>query len=140
MKFSVCSGGHSPNLGWFSVNDTGIVINLQRINQLIISPDSLVISLGPGLQWGAVYNALDPCGVSVIGGRIPQVAFAGLILGGSSSLENRSYRMLIRTFSRWILPFSGECGLAAENAKNFEVLVSQQSEVLRIDSHGRLSS
>lgn len=86
-KFSVRSGGHSPNPGWSSVNDAGILIDLQKMNQLTVSSDKSVVSLGPGLRWGAVYDALDPYGVSVIGGRIPNVGVGGLILGGSCSLE-----------------------------------------------------
>lgn len=46
------------------------------------------MSLGPGLRWGDVYNALDSYGVSLIGGRIPQVGVGGLILGGLSPLFN----------------------------------------------------
>ena len=89
-KFSVRSGGHSPNPGWSNVDSTGILIDLQNINQLTVSFDKSFISLGPGLRWGEVYDALDPVGVSVIGGRIPHVGVAGLILGGLSSLENYS--------------------------------------------------
>lgn len=106
-KFSVRGGGHSPNPGWSSINDTGILIDLQKMNRLTLSSDSAVVSLGPGLRWGDVYNALDTYGVSVIGGRIPHVGVAGLILGGA------------------FFHFSGEYGLAADNVKNFEVPVLQ---------------
>ena len=57
------------------------------MNQFTVSSDNSIVSLGPGLRWGDVYNALDPYGLSVIGGRIPHVGVAGLILGGLSSLE-----------------------------------------------------
>ena len=76
------------------------------MNQFTVSSDKSVVSLGPGLRWGDVYNALDPYGLSVIGGRIPHVGVGGLILGGSSSLE----KVIIRhradeDLCRWILPF-----------------------------------
>ena len=122
-KFSIRSGGHSPNPGWSSINDTGILIDLQRMNRFSISSDNSVVSLGPGLRWGDVYDALDPYGVSVIGGRIPHVGVAGLILGGSDSLKKISYRLLIRIFLGGFFHFSGEYGLAADNVKNFEVPV-----------------
>ncbi|KAL8733402.1 MAG: hypothetical protein Q9181_003610 [Wetmoreana brouardii] len=105
-KFSVRSGGHSPNPGWSSVGEEGILIDLRRINQFSINSDKSVVSLGPGLRWGDVYNALDSYGVSVVGGRIPQVGVGGLILGGG------------------FFHFSGEYGLAADNAKNFEVVLA----------------
>lgn len=76
------------------------------MKQFTVSSDESVVSLGPGLRWGDVYNALDPYGVSVIGGRIPHVGVAGLILGGFSSLDSSvvSHRANWDLF-RWILPF-----------------------------------
>jgi len=59
--------------------------------------------------------------VSVIGGQIPHVGVAGVILGGLSSLQNASYRMLINIGGYF--HFSGQYGLAADNAKNFEVRI-----------------
>ena len=47
-----------------------------------MSAENKIASLGPGGRWGDVIAALDPHGVSVIGGRIPQVGVAGVILGG----------------------------------------------------------
>lgn len=85
VKFAVRSGGHSPNPGWSSINNPGLLIDLQRFNQVTINSDRSVASLGPGGRWGDVYAALDPYGVSVIGGRIPHVGVGGLILGGLSS-------------------------------------------------------
>ena len=137
-KFSVRSGGHSPNPGWSNIDSTGILIDLQNINQLAVSSNKSFISLGPGLRWGEVYDALDPVGVSVIGGRIPHVGVAGLILGGLSSLENFSDRVLMRIPPGGLFHFSGKYGLAADNVKNFEVLASQQWRLLLTDSHSRL--
>ena len=82
VKFAVRSGGHSPNPGWSSINNPGLLIDLQRFNQVTVNSDRSVASLGPGGRWGDVYAALDPYGVSVIGGRIPHVGVGGLILGG----------------------------------------------------------
>ena len=85
VKFAVRSGGHSPNPGWSSINNPGLLIDLQRFNEVTVNSDRSVASLGPGGRWGDVYAALDPYGVSVIGGRIPHVGVGGLILGGLSS-------------------------------------------------------
>jgi FAD/FMN-containing dehydrogenase len=81
-QFAVRSGGHSPNPGFSSVQESGLLIDLKKLNQVSVSEDKKVASLGPGGRWGDVYEALDPYGVSVIGGRIPQVGVAGAILGG----------------------------------------------------------
>ncbi|KAF2688556.1 FAD linked oxidase-like protein [Lentithecium fluviatile CBS 122367] len=106
IQFAVRSGGHSPNPGWSSIDEPGILIDLQKLDQVSLSADKKVASLGPGGRWGKVYEALDPHGLSVIGGRIPQVGVAGVILGGG------------------FFHFSGEHGLAADNVKNFEVVLA----------------
>ena len=86
VKFAVRSGGHSPNPGWSSVDQPGILIDLQKLNQIEVSADRKIASLGPGGRWGDVFTALDPYGISVIGGRIPHVGVGGLILGGMKTL------------------------------------------------------
>ncbi len=83
-KFAVRSGGHSPNPGWSSIENPGVLVDLQKLNQVTVSADHKIASLGPGGRWGDVFAALDPYGVSVIGGRIPHVGVGGLILGGSA--------------------------------------------------------
>ena len=109
------------------------------MDQLSVSSDKSVVSLGPGLRWGAVYDALDPYGVSVIGGRIPHVGVAGLILGGSKSRKSSTSIVLTQIHPGGFFHFSGEYGLAADNAKNFEVLVPQQPKFLHINGQDRLS-
>ncbi|MCJ1405575.1 hypothetical protein MMC11_008803 [Xylographa trunciseda] len=106
VKFSIRSGGHSPNPGWSSIGQQGILIDMQKLNQITLSSDHTVASLGPGGRWGDVYQALDPYGLSVIGGRIPHVGVGGLILGGG------------------YFHFSAKYGLAADNVKNFEIVLA----------------
>ncbi|EAT87581.1 hypothetical protein SNOG_05190 [Parastagonospora nodorum SN15] len=102
LKFAVRSGGHSPNPGWSSIGEAGILIDLQKLNAISLSADKKFATIGPGKRWGEVYEALDPHELSVVGGRIPQVGVGGLILGGG------------------FFHFSGKYGLAADNVKNFE--------------------
>lgn len=83
IKFAVRSGGHSPNPGWSTLNEPGILIDLQKLSDITVSDDKKIASVGPGARWINVYEALDPYGVSVIGGRIPGVGVGGLILGGN---------------------------------------------------------
>jgi FAD/FMN-containing dehydrogenase len=84
--FAVRSGGHSPNPDFSSIGSNGVLISTSNLNAITVSPDNSVASIGPGQRWGAVYEALDPYGVSVVGGRIPEVGVAGLILGGNSKI------------------------------------------------------
>ena len=103
IKFAVRSGGHSPNPGWASVDNQGILIDLQRLRTISLSPDRSYASIGPGLRWGEVYSTLDADRAVVVGGRLPSVGVGGLILGGG-------YFHLSNLF-----------GLSADNVKNFEV-------------------
>jgi FAD/FMN-containing dehydrogenase len=82
-KFAIRSGGHSPNPGFSSVGQAGILLDLQRLNQVTLSKDKTFASLGPGGRWGNAIAALDAQGATVIGGRIPDVGIGGLILGGN---------------------------------------------------------
>lgn len=58
------------------------MIDLHQMNKISIDSGHNVASVGPGARWGHVYAFLDQYGVTVIGGRIPQVGVGGLILGG----------------------------------------------------------
>lgn len=82
VKFAVRSGGHSPNPGWSSIGDEGILLDMHTMNQVNLSSDGTVASVGPGARWGEVIASLDPQRTSVIGGRLPHVGVGGLILGG----------------------------------------------------------
>jgi FAD/FMN-containing dehydrogenase len=108
-RFSVRSGGHSPNPGHSTLNTPGILIDLHRLNQISISNDRKIATLGPGARWGDVYAALDPYDVSVLGARIPHVGVGGTLLGGG------------------FFHFSGQFGMAADNIQNFEVVVADGS-------------
>lgn len=52
------------------------------MNQISLSDDKKVASLGPGGHWGEVITALDSQGATVIGGRAPTIGVSGVILGG----------------------------------------------------------
>jgi FAD/FMN-containing dehydrogenase len=105
IPFAVRSGGHSPNPGWAGV-ESGILIDLSRMNSISISEDTKTFAVGPGARWGQVYEYLDPYNVTAVGGRVAQVGVGGLLLGGG--------------ISYW----TGEFGLATDNVANFEVSAS----------------
>ncbi|KAK4114716.1 FAD linked oxidase-like protein [Canariomyces notabilis] len=111
VKFSVRSGGHSPNPGWSSVAAPGILIDLQRLNHINVSSDATTVTVGAGQKWGNVIEALDAHKVTVIGARSPGVGVGGLILGGG------------------YFHFSPEFGLACDDVKTFEVVLANGSVV-----------
>lgn len=86
VTFAVRSGGHSPNPGWSSVGENGILIDMARLNTISLSDDRSYASVGPGARWLNVYQHLDAEKAVVPGARVPQVGVGGFILGGMLSL------------------------------------------------------
>ncbi|GAP85194.1 putative fad linked oxidase-like protein [Rosellinia necatrix] len=121
VKFSVRSGGHSPNPGWSSINHQGILLDLGLLNSISLSSDSSFASVGPGARWNDVYQTLGEQEAVVVGGRVPSVGVGGLILGGGFFF------------------FSNQFGLAADNVRNFEVVLSDGTIVnANVTSHSDL--
>lgn len=89
-KFSIRGGGHLQLPG-FTSNDGGVVINMSKFKDITVSEDRTTCVFGPGLQWLELYQALDPYGLAVTGGRIATVGVTGLLLGGGLSFQNNQH-------------------------------------------------
>lgn len=63
-------------------------------------------SIQPGGRWGTVFQALEPYGIGVAGGRQTTVGVAGFLLGGGNSWFNNAY------------------GWGCDTVKNFEVVLA----------------
>lgn len=85
VHFAVTSGGCMPNSGAANI-EGGVTINLQKLNQIELKENHSVVSVGPGARWGEVFEALDPLGLSTMGGRVANVGVGGLTLGGKSAI------------------------------------------------------
>jgi FAD/FMN-containing dehydrogenase len=66
--FAVLSGGHTSWPGASNIAG-GVVLDLRALNSVEISADKSIVSVGVGAPWDAVYEKLDPLGLSVNGGR-----------------------------------------------------------------------
>ena len=64
----VKSGGHAYNLGQSSTS--GVEISMSKFTDVIQDTEQGTVTLGVGLTWGEAYQALEPLGVMVAGGRI----------------------------------------------------------------------
>jgi FAD/FMN-containing dehydrogenase len=82
VLFAIRSGGHSPNPGWASIGEPGMLLDLSRLDAINVSADASVVSVGPGQRWGGVVEALDPYNVTVVSGRLTSLGVGGLLLGG----------------------------------------------------------
>jgi FAD/FMN-containing dehydrogenase len=82
-KFAVRSGGHNPNAGFASVDQSGVLIDLQDLKTLAMQNDEQeVVMIGTGVRWGQVYEYLENRGLGIVGGRDAHIGVRGLLLGG----------------------------------------------------------
>lgn len=79
--FALKSGGHAAFAGASNIED-GITVNLVNFNEVTLSKDKKIASVGSGNVWGPVYEGLEPHGLTVVGGRLYGVGVGGLTLGG----------------------------------------------------------
>ncbi|KAI6097199.1 FAD-binding domain-containing protein [Pisolithus sp. B1] len=103
IPFAVKGGGHTLNPGFSST--TGIQIAMSRFSEIVYDPKLRVVTVGAGVIWDDVYAALEPHGVTVIGGRVSGIGVAGFTLGGGYSWLTNQY------------------GLAVDNVESFELVL-----------------
>ena len=82
-QFAIRSGGHTPWPGASNIQN-GVTIDLRAMKSVTLSKDRTVAAVGPGATWAEVYQALDPLGVAVGGGRAAGVGVGGLTTGGGN--------------------------------------------------------
>lgn len=82
VKFAIRSGGHTPNPNHSNV-EAGINIDLRSLNAIQdVEGKENILQVGPGAQWGAVYEHLEKVGRSAVGSRESSVAVGGFVTGG----------------------------------------------------------
>ncbi|KAL8987686.1 MAG: hypothetical protein Q9177_003133 [Variospora cf. flavescens] len=106
--FAIRSGGHSPIPGAANTN-SGIVIDLRLLNQIVPSRDGLSVVIGSGARWLDVSSALDSKSLAVVGGRNSAVGVGGLTLGGGISF------------------FSPRLGFVCNNILSYEIVLAEGS-------------
>ncbi|KAK3994292.1 bifunctional solanapyrone synthase [Cladorrhinum sp. PSN332] len=99
--FAVYSGGHASNPGFSST--PGIHIDLERLNQIVLSADKTTVELGFGVAWKDVYQELVPQGLNVVGGRVIGPGVGGFTLGGGFSWKTNQYGLTVDTVLRFNL-------------------------------------
>ena len=80
-KFVVRSGGHNPNAGISSIDASGLTLDLQDLDSIVLKDD--ILQAGPGNTWDQLYAYAEKHELSVVGGRHGSVGIPGFLLGGS---------------------------------------------------------
>jgi FAD/FMN-containing dehydrogenase len=98
----------------------GVQIAMTRFNETRVNSMTRTVDVGAGLIWDQVYETLEPTGLNVVGGRIPNVGVAGLTLGGGECLllsENSISYALGYSF------LSNQYGLTVDTVARFELVL-----------------
>ncbi|KAJ7615823.1 FAD-binding domain-containing protein [Roridomyces roridus] len=80
-SFAVKGGGHTANPGFSSTTPT----------------------IRTGLVWDSVYEALEPFGVNIVGGRVSGVGVAGFTLGGGYSWKTNQFGLTVDSVTEFEL-------------------------------------
>ncbi|KAF9876582.1 FAD binding domain-containing protein [Colletotrichum karsti] len=108
--FGIRSGAHSAWKGSNGVK-TGVTVDFGYMNATTYDENTKVASIQPGANWGMVYKALDPYGVTAVGGRASVVGVGGFTTGGGYSFHTN-----LRGFS-------------CDQVTNFEIVLADGSVV-----------
>ncbi|KAF8186495.1 hypothetical protein K438DRAFT_1723174 [Mycena galopus ATCC 62051] len=87
--YAVQAGAHSAMVGWNSVN-SGVLISFANMSSTSYNNLTDTVTVQPGVHWGDAVAAVEPYGVSVIGGRASDIG-TGLLLGGGISFISPLY-------------------------------------------------
>lgn len=108
-QFAIRAGGHMNVSHWYPSShafqvlmklffqfpgsndiDGGVLVALNGLTSIEISPDNATVIVGPGNRWVDVYEALAPYGLYSIGGRMKTIGVSGLsLIGGFHYLTNK---------------------------------------------------
>lgn len=67
--FALKSGGHAAFPGASSI-ESGVTVDMVKINQKILSADKKTVAVGPGDRWKEVYDYLTSYNLAAVGGRV----------------------------------------------------------------------
>ncbi|KOS16713.1 Bifunctional solanapyrone synthase [Escovopsis weberi] len=104
-QFATKSGGHNANKGANSI-DGGISIDLKHVNDILLSDDKSVVTVGTGNIWINVYNALEGSGVAAAGALDATPGVGGLSIGGGLSIFSPTRGWIVDTVRNYriVLP------------------------------------
>lgn len=93
LPIAVRGGGH--NGPGFGTVDSGIVIDLLRMNRVDVDADARTVRVQGGATWGQVDTATHAYGLATPSGIIATTGVGGLTLGGGHGYLSRKYGLTI---------------------------------------------
>ncbi|KAI1085388.1 hypothetical protein F5B20DRAFT_518142 [Whalleya microplaca] len=123
-SFAIKSGGHNPNNYWSSVED-GPLISTQKLDQVLLDPDTGIARVGPGNRLDGIAAKLQGTGWTFVGGRIGNTGVGGLVLGGGLSYMSAQYGWAASSVIEYEIVLANgtiATASASENADLFKAL------------------
>lgn len=93
-KFRIRSGGHALGKDFSSVDD-GIVISLEKFNDIKISPNQNIARVGTGIQVGQLVKNLAAGGYMFPFGDVYNVGIGGIAQGGGIGLLQKKMGLIL---------------------------------------------
>lgn len=112
LEVAVRGGGHS--VAGHALTDSGIVLDLRRLNTVHVDPGSRSARVGGGAVMSDLDRATEPHGLVTTGGRVSTTGVGGLTLGGGAGWLDRTF------------------GLACDNLLGVEI-VTADGQLLQVD-------
>ncbi|KAM0717763.1 hypothetical protein Q7P37_006095 [Cladosporium fusiforme] len=109
-RFAARSGGHAAFEDASNIQG-GVTISFEKLNDISISSDRSIVTLGPGNDWQRVYSYLAEYDLTAIGGRFGDIGVGGLTTGGGISFWSNLY------------------GWACDNVASYDVVLASGRQV-----------
>ncbi|KAA8645281.1 FAD-binding oxidoreductase [Aspergillus tanneri] len=90
LQFAVRGGGHTLFTGAANINDA-ITVDLRAMNSLVLSDDRKTACVGGGSIFSELYPQLERHGLTVLGGRVPDIGVGGCTTGGGLNFLSRKH-------------------------------------------------
>jgi FAD/FMN-containing dehydrogenase len=89
LEIAVRGGGHG--VAGKALTDDGIVIDLRRMNGVVVDPEARMATVAGGATMSHLDRATEPYGLATTGGRVSTTGVGGFTLGGGSGWLERKF-------------------------------------------------